>query len=49
VFCCEVTDIRRACAIKEDLGQLGLVCIEKADNPIVDVMNVNNVQRYDWY
>ncbi|WP_396173045.1 REP-associated tyrosine transposase [Flavobacterium sp.] len=27
----------------------GLIIIEKADNPIVDVMNLNNLQRYDLY
>ena len=27
----------------------GLIEIEKADNPIVDVMNLNNLQRYDSY
>jgi REP element-mobilizing transposase RayT len=27
----------------------GLIEIEKADNPIVDVMNLNNLQRYDLY
>jgi REP element-mobilizing transposase RayT len=27
----------------------GLIVIEKADNPIVDVMNLNNLQRYDLY
>ena len=25
----------------------GLIIIEKADNPIVDVLNLNNLQRYD--
>ena len=27
----------------------GLVIVEKADFPVVDVLNVNNVQRYDSY
>lgn len=27
----------------------GLIEIEKADNPVVDVMNLNNLQRYDSY
>ena len=27
----------------------GLIEIEKAENPIVDVMNLNNLQRYDLY
>jgi len=25
------------------------VVIEKADNPIVDVLNLSNLQRYDLY
>jgi len=29
------------------VNDVGLVFIEKADNPIVDVMNLNNLQRYD--
>ena len=31
------------------INDCGLVAIEKADNPIVDVMNLNNLQRYDLY
>jgi hypothetical protein len=31
------------------VNDVGLVFVEKADNPIVDVKNVNNVQRYDLY
>lgn len=31
------------------VNDTGLVTITKADNPIVDVMNLNNVQRYDQY
>jgi REP element-mobilizing transposase RayT len=31
------------------LHNIGLVPITKADNPIVDVMNLNNVRRYDRY
>jgi len=31
------------------VNDVGLVFIEKADNPIVDVMNLNNLQRYDSY
>ncbi len=27
----------------------GLIVIEKADHPIVDVMHLNNLQRYDLY
>lgn len=27
----------------------GLIVIEKADNPIVDVLNLSNLQRYDSY
>lgn len=31
------------------VNDVGLISIVKADNPIVDVMNLNNVQRYDMY
>ena len=31
------------------VNDIGLVTITKADNPIVDVMNLNNVQRYNQY
>jgi hypothetical protein len=31
------------------VNDIGLVFVEKADNPIVDVKKVNNVQRYDLY
>ncbi|NCT59702.1 MAG: transposase [Flavobacteriaceae bacterium CG_4_10_14_3_um_filter_31_253] len=31
------------------VNDVGLVFIEKADNPIVDVMNLSNIQRYNSY
>ena len=31
------------------LNDKGLIIIEKADHPIVDVLNLNNLQRYDSY
>ena len=31
------------------INDSGLIEIEKAENPIVDVMNLNNLQRYDLY
>ena len=31
------------------VNDIGLVVIEKADNPIVDVMNLSNLQLYDSY
>ena len=31
------------------INDSGLIEIEKAENPIVDVMNLSNLQRYDLY